>query len=257
MLEKIAPFFIVAIIICIISEAIYSKVFNKKLYEKKDTLISIGFGIMGAATRIALKGGILILWIFLYKLSPFKIETTVLSMLILYLLNELIYYWFHRLSHENPFLWATHINHHSSLKMNFAVATRTPFLNSIYHGILWIPLPLIGFNPVDIFALEIISFFFAFIPHTETIPKVGVLEYVLNTPSHHRVHHACNQIYLNKNYGNTLIIFDRIFGTFAEETEKPIYGLTKNPVDRGFLNMIFHGWKDYFKDRTAFVNEKI
>ena len=251
MLEKIAPYFLSFIVLCIILEALYNSRANKGIYEKKDTIISLAFGLIGAVTRWALKGAILVSWIFLHRITPFKIETTVLSLVILYLLNELIYYWFHRISHERPFFWATHVNHHSSTKLNLAVATRTPFMNTVYHGLFWIPLPLMGFNPVDIFTMEIISFFFAFLPHTTVIRKLGILEYVLNTPSHHRVHHACNPQYLDKNYGNTLIIFDRLFGTFKEESEEPVFGLTRNPVNRNLFNMIFHGWIDYFrKERT-------
>ena len=134
--------------------------------------------------------------------------------------------------------------------MNFSVATRTPFLNAVYHILFWIPLPFIGFNPVDILIVETLSFFFAFIQHTTVIPKLGgVVEWIFNTPSHHRVHHAVNVKYINKNYGNVLIIFDRLFKTFEKETEEPIYGLTKNPIDRRIINIIFHEWKSIFKRR--------
>lgn len=122
------------------------------------------------------------------------------------------------------------------------MAARTPFLNAIYHAIFWIPLPLLGFNPVDILAVETISFLFAFMQHTTIVPKLGFLEYSMNTPSHHRVHHASNPKYVNKNYENTLIVFDRIFGTFVEEDEgeKPVYVLVNNPKNRGLINIIFH-----------------
>jgi len=247
MLEKIAPFFIVLIILSIIIEANYSSRKGKNLYELRDTWTSIFLGVIGVITRISIKGINLVFWILLYEISPFKIETSALSILILFLLNELVYYWFHRISHENSFLWATHVNHHSSTKMNFSVATRTPFLNAFYHILFWIPLPLIGFNPVDIIIVETVSFFFAFIQHTTVIPKLGVFEWIFNTPSHHRVHHAANAKYINKNYGNVLIIFDRLFGTFEKETEEPIYGLTKNPIDRSIINMIFHEWVSIFR----------
>ena len=247
MLEKIAPFFIVLIILSIIIEANYSSRKGKNLYELRDTWTSIFLGVIGVITRISIKGINLVFWIFLYEISPFKIETSTLSILILFLLNELVYYWFHRISHETPFFWATHVNHHSSTKMNFSVATRTPFLNAFYHILFWLPLPLIGFNPIDILIVETVSFFFAFIQHTTVIPKLGVFEWIFNTPSHHRVHHAVNAKYINKNYGNVLIIFDRVFGTFEKETEEPIYGLTKNPINRSIINMIFHEWISIFR----------
>lgn len=247
MIENIAPYFIAFILFCIIVEIIISVRRDKNLYEFKDTWTSLGFGIIGVVSRLLLKGTNLAIWYFLYNLTPFKVESTPLSFFILFILNEFIYYWFHRLSHEIPILWATHVNHHSSLKMNFSVATRTPFLNVIYHILFWLPLPLIGFNPIDILFIETLSFFTAFIQHTTLIPKLGLLEYVFNTPSHHRVHHASNPQYLNKNFGNTLIIFDRLFGTFEEEIEEPVYGLIENPKNRSFLNMVFHEWKKILK----------
>ncbi len=242
--EKYSPYFIAVIILSIIGEAWYSSVKKKGLYEKRDTWTSIGFGLLGVIARIGLKGAGLFIWFILYDLTPLKIKTTLLSMVLLFLLNELVYYWFHRISHEVRFFWATHVNHHSSVKLNFAVAVRTPFLNAIYHILFWLPLPLLGFHPLSILAVETISFFFAFVQHTTIIPKLGFPEWFLNTPSHHRVHHASNPQYIDKNFGNVLIIFDRIFGTFKEEDEEPIFGIKKNPVNRGFLNMIFHEWRD-------------
>ena len=112
MLEKIAPWFIAFIVLSIIAEAWYSFKKQKNLYDIKDTWTSITFGILGIITRLTLKGVNLVLWLFLYSVTPFKIETTALSLCVLFLLNELVYYWFHRLSHEIPFFWATHVNHH-------------------------------------------------------------------------------------------------------------------------------------------------
>lgn len=250
MLEQLTPYFIGVILLFIIAEAIYSIRNKKQLYDGQDTFVNIMLGLFGVLTRIGLKGGNLAIWFYLYSLTPFKIETSVGSLAILFLLNEFVYYWFHRWSHTVPFLWATHVNHHSSMKMNFSVAARTPFLNAIYHMLFWVPLPLLGFHPIDILAVETISFLFAFIQHTTVIPKLGFLEWFLNTPSHHRVHHASNPEYINKNFGNVLIVYDRLFGTFTEEESKPVYGLTHNPKNRSLMNMIFHGWKDYFRNRS-------
>ncbi|MFT5513523.1 MAG: sterol desaturase/sphingolipid hydroxylase (fatty acid hydroxylase superfamily) [Bacteroidia bacterium] len=249
MIEKIAPFFLGFILLSIVIEAIISSKKQMKLYEVKDTWTNITFGVLGVLTRLAFKGINLAIWIFLYRLSPFKIETSAFSLFLLFLANEFVYYWFHRLSHVIPILWATHVNHHSSLKMNFSVAARTPFLNAVYHILFWLPLPLIGFNPIDILLVETLSFLFAFIQHTTLIPKLGFLEWFINTPSHHRVHHASNKQYINKNFGHTLIIFDRLFGTFKLEEETPVYGLTKNPVKRNLVTLIFHEW-------NAIVNKR-
>ena len=254
MLEKIAPFFIGFILLCIIAESLYSKRRKLNLYERRDTWTNIFFGVLGVLTRISLKGLNIFFWVFIASISPFQIESSLVSLSVLFLLNEFVYYWFHRWSHEIPLLWATHINHHSSLKMNFSVAARTPFLNAIYHILFWTPLPFLGFSPVDILFVETVSFFFAFFQHTTIIPKLGVLEWFLNTPSHHRVHHSMNPEYLDKNFGNVLIIFDRLFGTFIEEGSKPTYGITKNPRDRRLFNMIFHGWRDLIKKKKSLTS---
>ena len=162
-----------------------------------------------------------------------------------------MYYWFHRFSHENKFLWAVHVNHHSSEKLNFTTAARVPFFNLILHNLFWIPLLFAGFNPLMIFAVENINFLFAFIQHTQIIKKIPYLDFIFNTPSHHRVHHSANKEYLNKNYGSTLIIFDRIFGTFKEEKDDIIikYGISKNINTYNPLKVIFHEWINIFKQK--------
>lgn len=248
MIDTYLPYFFALIALSIVAEAWYSHREGKGLYELRDTWTSIGLGLIGVATRLLLKSANLAIWFLLYALSPFKIETAWWSLLLLFLVNELVYYWFHRISHEVRFFWATHVNHHSSMKMNFAVAARTPFLNAVYHVLFWVPLPLMGFHPASILAVETLSFLAAFYQHTTVIPKLGFLEYFLNTPSHHRVHHASNPDYIDKNYGNVLIIFDRLFGTFRKETVAPVYGITHNVEDRSFLNIIFHEWKDIFRN---------
>jgi sterol desaturase/sphingolipid hydroxylase (fatty acid hydroxylase superfamily) len=248
MAEKVLPYFLILISLSICAEAWYSYRSGKKLYELQDTWTSIALGLIGVATRFLLKAGNLALWFLLYELAPWKLPSNGWSIGILFLLNELVYYWFHRISHEVRFFWATHVNHHSSLKLNFAVAARTPFLNAVYHILFWLPLPFLGFHPADILVVETLSFFAAFYQHTTVIPKLGFLEYFLNTPSHHRVHHASNKAYLDKNYGNVLIIFDRLFRTFKSEDEAPVYGITHNVEDRSFLNIIFHEWKDIVRN---------
>ena len=244
MLEKISTYLLFVILLTIMGEAFYSFKEGKRLYEFKDTMTNFIWALGGYFTRLFLKGALFFVWIFLSHYAVFKIPTTVFSVIVLFFLNEFVYYWFHRWSHTIPFFWATHVNHHSSFKLNFSVAARTPFLGAIYHFLFWIPLPLLGFDPILVLSVQTYCFLFNFLQHTTIIPKLGVLEEFLNTPSHHRVHHGANLLYIDKNYGNTLIIFDRIFGTFEREVEEPIYGLAKNPIDRSFFNLIFHGWKE-------------
>ena len=245
MLKEITPYAVSLVLFLTLLEVFYSYKKNKHLYDAQDTWVSIVLGALGFVTRFFTKGLNLAVWFWVYNLSPFKIESSLLSFVILFFLHELVYYWYHRVSHEVPFMWATHVNHHSSTKFNLSVAARTPFLNFGYLILFWTPLAFLGFNPLDILIVQMVSLYLSFIQHTKLIPKLGLLELVFSTPSHHRVHHAANPQYINKNYGSVLIIYDKIFGTFAKEEEKVVFGITKNPKDRSVLNMIFHGWKSW------------
>lgn len=246
-IKELTPFAVFIVFLSIAIEAIYSYKKEKNLYDLQDSWVSVLLGVLGAFFRALTKGVGLVIWYFLYGFSILKIESSFYSFLILFILHEFVYYWYHRFSHEVPFFWATHVNHHSSLKMNISVSLRTPFLNVFYFILFWIPLVIIGFHPLDVLLVQLLGLSLSFIQHTTLIGKLGILESVLSTPSHHRVHHASNEQYINKNYGSVLIIFDKLFGTFEEEREDPVYGVTKNPKNRRALNMIFHGWVDYFK----------
>jgi len=248
MMTSITLVFFCLFILAISGEAWYSYRTQKGWYDTPDTLVSISFGVLGVLTRILLKGGSLACWFWLYEWSPLRMGSSAGYIFLLFLCNELIYYWFHRISHEVRFFWATHVNHHSSMTLNFSTATRTPFLNAVYHTLFWVPLPLLGFHPADILMVETVSFFFAFFQHTQMVPRLGWIGWVLNTPSHHRVHHASNPAYRDKNFGNVLIIFDRLFGTFVPEGEPPVYGISNNPANRNFVNLVFHEWRDLIHD---------
>lgn len=235
----------------ILIEALYGYYNNKKLYNSKDTLVNVFFGVSGILNRALTKGIWLAIWIYLYQYSFIKIPINVWSYVFLFFANEFVYYWFHRLSHENRILWAVHVNHHSSEFLNFSTAARIPFFNLILHNIFWIPLLIVGFDPIMIFEVENIGFLFAFAQHTQVVKNYSFLDYFLNSPSHHRVHHASNTEYLNKNYGNVLIIFDRIFGTFVKERQdlEIKYGLTTNVKSYNPIKLIFHEWFDILKNK--------
>lgn len=230
-------------------EVFYSTWYKKDYYSLRDTLVNLTLGVLAVGIRFITKGVWLALWLYLYQFAPYQISESLLSWIILFLGNEFVYYWFHRLSHENKYLWAVHVNHHSSERMNFSTAARVPFLNLILHNIFWIPLLFVGFSPTMIFMVETVSFLFSFVQHTQMIRKLPIIDIVFNTPSHHRVHHASNPEYLNKNYGNVLIIFDRLFGTFkSEEVDKQTrYGLTKNIHTYNLIKVIFHEWIELLK----------
>lgn len=233
-------------------EVVFSLYFKKGLYNVTDSLINLTLGLLAVVIRIATKGFWLGLWFYLHAFAIFHIEESMWSWTGLFLANEFVYYWFHRLSHEKRFLWAVHVNHHSSQKMNFTTAARVPFLNFIFHNVFWIPLVLVGFHPAMIFAVETLGFLFAFYQHTQMIGKIPVFELMFNTPSHHRVHHASNPEYRNKNFGNVLIVFDRIFGTYKAEDNKikPVYGLEHNLESHDLITVIFHEWKAIWQNKS-------
>ncbi len=165
--------------------------------------------------------------------------------------QDFIYYWYHRLSHEIRILWAQHINHHSSKNINFAVALRQSWLEIIYRDMFYIPMAIIGFHPIMILTFHQLSLIYQFNTHTEVVKRLPAwVEYIFNTPSHHRVHHATNIDYLDKNYGGILIIWDRLFGTFKKEEDKNpcIYGITKNIETFNLYKIAFHELIAIIKD---------
>jgi len=176
---------------------------------------------------------------------------TGLSIAALFIGQDFFYYWFHRASHRVRWFWATHAVHHSSNQLNLAAAYRFGWTGGWSGtGVFYVPLLFLGFSPLAVATTQALNLLYQFWLHVDWIPKLGPLEYVLNTPSHHRVHHAANPAYLDANYGGVLIIFDRLFGTFvAERSDLPCrYGLvhpltTNNPVRIGF-----HEWLNLGRD---------
>ncbi len=250
---NVALYIFLGVYFCAITvEAIFSYCRKKELYNLRDTLVNLALGTMALLFRMLTKSLWLALWIFLYQFAPIKIEEGVWSWILLFFCNEFVYYWFHRLSHENRLLWAIHVNHHSSEKMNFSNAARVPFLNIVLHNLFWIPLLFVGFNPVMIFTVETIGFLFSFVQHTQMIRRFPVFDLIFNSPSHHRVHHASNPEYLNKNYGSVLIIFDRMFGTFKDEDQRihTKFGLTKNIHTYNLVKVIFHEWQAIVRSKS-------
>ncbi|MCX5739849.1 MAG: sterol desaturase family protein, partial [Proteobacteria bacterium] len=163
------------------------------------------------------------------------------------LADDFCYYWFHRLHHEVRFFWAAHVTHHSSQRYNLATALRqswSPMTALPFYA----PLPLLGFDPLMLVTVHAINLLYQFWIHTELIDRLGPFEWVFNTPSHHRVHHASNPIYLDRNYAGILIIWDRLFGTFEPEREAPIYGLTKNISTYNPVRIAFHEWVAVMRD---------
>lgn len=244
------PFFILAIVLEILL-ARMGKV--KAVYEAKDTATSL---LMGFGSGIAglLTGGIVFaasVWVYKYRLFDIPMAAA-WAWLAIFLLEDLTYYWFHRLSHERRFWWAAHVNHHTSQHYNLATALRQTWTGGAAGTwALWLPLSLLGFPPAMIAIQKGISLVYQFWIHTEAVRRLPVwVEALFNTPSHHRVHHARNPRYLDSNYAGILIIWDRMFGTFVPELdEEPCrYGVVKNLGDFNIIRVAFHEWVGIFSD---------
>lgn len=187
-------------------------------------------------------------WLFEFRL--FEIELDVLSLFFAFLLQDFLYYWFHRASHHIHWLWAAHVVHHSSTEMNFSTAFRQSIMYPIAGmWLFWMPMILIGFDPKIVFTIVALNLAFQFFVHTKIIGKLGTFEKIFNTPSTHRVHHAVNPGYLDKNFAGVLVIWDRMFGTYVEEQDdKPCrYGIVGQIETFNPITISFHQWVHLFK----------
>jgi sterol desaturase/sphingolipid hydroxylase (fatty acid hydroxylase superfamily) len=173
---------------------------------------------------------------------------TWLAFAALVVLEDLTYYVFHRVSHEARLFWASHEAHHSSASYNFSTAVRQTWTGWIHGWLFWLPLPLLGFPVEWVLFQQGVSLVYQFFVHTELVGSLGPLEWILNTPSHHRVHHATNLEYLDKNYAGILIIWDRIFGTFEPERAPCRYGILKPLANRSPLTIAFSQWLSLARD---------
>lgn len=214
---------------------------KKKLYRLNDTItnlnIGIGSQIFGLLYKVVIYGAIFAVY---QKFAFFKIPTTIITVLICAVLYDFIFYWAHRWGHEMNIFWGAHVVHHQSEEYNLSVALRQPWFHSLMSFFMFLPLPLLGFDPIMILSVSLFSTLFQFWIHTKEIGKLPKwYEFIFNSPSHHRVHHGVNPKYIDKNHGAVLIIWDRIFGTYAEEEEAPTYGITSqfnslNPIKSNF-----------------------
>lgn len=220
-------------------------------YDLEDAWVSLRLGVAMLAVGLAV-GGLthaVYGWLWTFRLADFGASAWAWAMLPW--LDDLCYYVFHRVSHERRLFWAAHVNHHSSLRYHLATALRQPPTEPLLAWIFWTPLPLLGFRPDQILWMQSVSLLYQYWIHTELIDRLGPLEWVLNTPSHHRVHHGSNAAYIDRNYGAILIIWDRLFGTFAAEDEPVRYGLTYPLQRQGAWFAAVHGWTDLLRDLRA------
>jgi len=240
------PFFVLLLSI----EAWFSYKEHKYLYQTKDTLGSLGLGIGNVITGFFTKAVIFGLFTFLYNHRFFNLDSAVYwYWILLFFADDFSYYWFHRISHHVNYFWASHVVHHSSKNYNLAAALRQTWTGNATGAFLfWAWMPLAGFHPIWILFMQQISLIYQFWIHTETIQKMPTaFEYIFNTPSHHRVHHGSDIKYLDKNHAGILIIWDRMFGSFKSEEERPVYGLTKNIESFNPATLAFKTWGELLK----------
>jgi len=237
-----------AFVVLLLLEVLVTSWDHKGLYEAKDTLSSLAMGLGNVAIGLITKGWIFICFTIVYSFRWFELEYTWWTWILLFFAEDFTYYWFHRISHQSRFFWASHVVHHSSQRYNLGTALRQTWTGSFTSFVFWLWLPLVGFPPTMIMTMMAVSLIYQFWIHTETVGKLGPLEWIFNTPSHHRVHHSSDAYYLDRNHAGILIIWDRLFGTFVEEKERPTYGLTKNIDSYNPLVIAFHEWRDLFRD---------
>ncbi|WP_180783534.1 sterol desaturase family protein [Vibrio parahaemolyticus] len=213
--------------------------------------VACNFVLAGLHQAADILTGLLIahfyLWMFDWRL--FDIEMSVSTFLLLMLLQDFFYYWFHRASHRIRWMWAAHVVHHSSERMNFSTAFRQSLMYPLAGmWLFWLPLVVIGFDPKWVVFVVLLNLGLQFFVHTQLIRSLGPLEWVFNTPSHHRVHHGINRQYIDKNYAGVLIIWDRMFGTFEPEIETVRYGISKPVNSFNPIKVTFAEWKDMFNE---------
>ena len=243
------PVFILSIVV----EVFYFRYQQKHQdhYHTKDTVSSLSMGIGNVITGFVSKAVVFGALVLVYQFHIFNPDrTTWWYWIAIFFADDFSYYWFHRISHKVRYFWASHVVHHSSEFYNLGTALRQTWTGNISGSfIFYLWMPLIGFHPIDVFLMQTISLIYQFWIHTEAIqfmPKP--FEFIFNTPSHHRVHHGSDLKYLDKNHAGILIIWDRLFGTFQKEEERPHYGLTKNLSTFNLFSIAFHEWKSIIND---------
>jgi sterol desaturase/sphingolipid hydroxylase (fatty acid hydroxylase superfamily) len=233
-------------------EAWYWRRRDPAKYSLVDTLSNAGLALMHQVADAIAWSLVIGLFYVAYQFRFFDLgEATFWSIAALALAQDFFYYWFHRASHRIRWMWASHVTHHSSERLNLSTAFRQS-LTYPFSGmwLFWLPLALIGFDPLHIIAVVAINLGFQFFVHTQAVGKLGWVEKVFNTPSHHRVHHARTPKYIDRNYAGVLIVWDKIFGTYVEEDDAlPCeYGIVGQIHSHNPLTLTFHEWIAMFRD---------
>jgi sterol desaturase/sphingolipid hydroxylase (fatty acid hydroxylase superfamily) len=242
------PFFAISILV----EGIFLYREQRERIDIKDTFTSVALGFGNLLSGLITKTIMAVIFWYLYdNFHVFTLDGSAWWMWVLaFFADDFSYYWFHREAHLIRYFWASHKVHHSSEKYNLATAVRQTWTGNItFSYIFYLWMPIVGFHPIVILVMQQVSLLYQYWIHTETIGKMWrPFEYIFNTPSHHRAHHGSDVKYLDKNYAGIMIIWDRMFGTFIEETDRPTYGLVENVNTNNPVKIAFGEWIDMGKD---------
>ncbi|MGY0041005.1 sterol desaturase family protein [Pedobacter sp. NJ-S-72] len=234
------------LILISIVEMYISYMHDRKLYAKKDTWTNVYLMGLAFLINISTKTATFFLLNYCYQFRLFEIKNIFVYWIVLVFAQDLLYWILHTSGHYIRFFWAMHVTHHSSPLFNLTTGFRSTVFEPLYRVFFYLPLAFMGFTAIDILFAYLVTQLYGNLVHTQAVGKLHpIIEYFLVTPSHHRVHHASNIRYLDKNMGMVLIIWDRMFGTFQEELpeDEIVYGLTHQPEDTGPLNIVFHEFK--------------
>lgn len=259
--EKVMLFSVPLTVALILLEIVFSVKYEREYYNLIDSKQNIFLALCYFIVDVASKGiGLVFLSVFyFYGFNILSNHTNaILYWITLILLQDLSYWLQHFLDHKIRLLWAGHIHHHSSKEFNLSVGLRSAVFEPVERFIFFIPLAIIGFRPIDILLVYVLNQAWGIFVHTRYIKKLGPLEYIFTTPSHHRVHHGRNVKYLDKNFGMFLIIWDKMFGTFqGEDPNEPVdYGLVKNIDYKNYPAIIFNEFAQIFKDLKQKISLK-
>jgi sterol desaturase/sphingolipid hydroxylase (fatty acid hydroxylase superfamily) len=234
-------------------ELFFSYFKNKGLYSTKGIFANIYLTALNMGLDILIRGACLLVLDYFYRFHFMDFSfAPILYWTVLIVSEDFMFYWLHRVDHYCRLFWAVHVTHHSSEEFNLTVGFRSSVFQPLYRFIYFIPIAFMGFKGIDIMFAYSATQIFGILVHTQAIGKLGFLEYIIVTPSHHRVHHGSNPRYLDKNMGMFLIIWDKLFGTFQAEIDSdPVkYGLTTNIESQHPFTLVFHEWKNIFNDLT-------
>lgn len=237
------------VILLLVLEIIYSARVKNGKYPFQDTLTNLGTGIGNQVINLAVAFFVYKWYGYLFELTPLRIPIHWYTLLLLLLLSDFVFYWFHRVGHTINIFWAAHMAHHSSEEMNLSVGIRASFTQRLFQFLFfdWI-LVVIGFSPEAVYSMAAVHLLLAYWHHTALINKMGWWEKWFVSPSHHRVHHGVNPQYIDKNFSEFLIVWDKWFGSYEEEVEEVCYGVTHPPRTWHPVHINFQFWNQLWSD---------